>query len=154
MSALNDLLDGLAQMAQTAGIANYTPPYSVSDTGIYMSQMPMGDEASNPGTDRAVVFSAYALNDAVSLPMGQITVQVRTRGLEDPFDVNVLDDQCYQLYQGLTDRTFGSVHVIQMLRKSSLPMGQDSNRRWERSSNYVCDVDLPPTSNRPVGGTY
>lgn len=156
MSATNDLLDGLAQLIAAAGIASdaTTDVYTADETGIFLSLMPAGSEATPPGPDRCVVLTAYALSDQAGLPLGQITVQVRTRGTADPRDVNALSDDLYQLLQGLTDRTFGSVHLIQMLRKSSIPMGQDSNRRWEQSQNYVCDVDLPPTVNRPEGGSY
>lgn len=156
MSATNDLLDGLAQLLADAGVASYTPAgvYTVDQTGVFFSLMPAGAEGAPPGPDRCVVLSAYALSDQPGLPLGQITVQVRTRGLEDPRDVTALSDAVYDLFQGLTDRTFGSVHLIQMLRKSSLPMGQDTNRRWQQSQNYTCDVDLPATVNRPVGGSY
>lgn len=156
MSATNDLLDGLAQEIAAAGIAAYDTSgvYSVSDTGIFFSVMPPGSEGEPPGPDRCVVLTAYALNDDPSLPLGQINVQIRARGTADPRDVNTLSDDLYQLFQALTDRTYGSCHVIQMLRKSSIPMGQDTQRRWEQSQNFVCDVDLPATVNRPVGGSY
>lgn len=152
----NDLLDGLAQTIATAGIASYATSgvYATSQTGVYFSQMPPGAEGQPPGTDRAIVLTAYSVGDAVGLPMGQIGVQIRTRGTPDPRDVNALADPIYLLLQGLTNVTFGSCHVIQMLRKSSIPMGQDVNRRWELSQNFVCDVDLPASVNRPLGGSY
>jgi hypothetical protein len=57
----------------------------------------------------------------------------------------------FEALHNLTDRTFGSVHVVQMLRTSAIPLGMDDqSRRWMRSDNYSVDVDLPGTALRPA----
>jgi len=82
-------------------------------------------------------------------------VQVRTRGNpNDPLDVDDLGDSIFELLHGRTDLTFGPVHIIQMNRRQSVPMGMDASKRWERADQFYLDVDYPATANRPVGGTY
>lgn len=149
MSATNDLLDGVARMLQTAGVGNYTPPYATTDTGIYFSLMPAGSEAIPPGTDRCIVLTAYALTDSAANPWTQWRLQVRTRGSSDPFDVNTLSDQVYALLEAAGPVTFGTASVSQILRVSSIPMGQDTNRRWEQSQNFLVDGTVPSTIARP-----
>jgi hypothetical protein len=152
VSATNDLLDGVAAAIAAAGIATYSTSgvYTTSQTGIYFSLMPAGSEGTPPGTDRAVVLTAYSVGDNAGRPWTQMRLQIRTRGTADPRDVNTLSDQIYNLLQSLGPVTYGTVTVSQILRVSSLPMGQDSNRRWEQSQNFTCDVNLPATSNRPA----
>jgi hypothetical protein len=49
----------------------------------------------------------------------------------------------------LTHQQYGSVHVIQILRASTVPLGLDDLQRDERSDNYALDVNPPATSARP-----
>ena len=145
MSNTGDLLAGLAGdlVAAGVGITASSTPFASMDTGIVYSRMPQTP-------DRVVVLSAYKIGgDSPAYPSGQVNVQVRTRGNpNDPGDADTLDDAVYDVIQGLKDRLYGSVHVTQALVKSSLPLGMDGNNRYERSTNYVLDVDLPATTNR------
>jgi hypothetical protein len=152
VSVTNDLLDGVAQAIAAAGIAAYatTGLYTSAQTGIYFSSIPPGAEGNPPGTDRALALTAYTAGDDPARPWSQIRLQVRTRGTQDPRDVNTLSDQVYDLLQSLGPVTYASVSVSQILRVSSLPMGQDANQRWEQSQNFACDCDLPATVNRSL----
>ncbi len=140
----SDLLDGLASFIAAGGIGvTYRPTgtYLAGETGISFSKMP-----DTP--DRCVVLTAYPVTDEVNQNLSTVGVQIRTRGTTDPFDVGDLDTAIFQLVQGLTHRDFGTCHLVQLLRRSSIPMGQDSNDRWERSSNYYADINPPATANR------
>lgn len=145
MSNTGDLLSGLAGdlVAAGVGVTASSTPFASTDTAIVYSRMPQAP-------DRVVVLSAYKVGgDSPAYPSGQVNVQVRTRGNpNDPGDADTLDDAVYDVIQGLKDRLYGGVHVTQALVKSSLPLGQDGNNRYERSTNYVLDVDLPATTNR------
>jgi hypothetical protein len=137
-----DLLDGLATFIAAGGIGvTYSPPYTSGQTGTFFSKMP-------DAPDRCVVLTGYPVTDHPNQALSVIGVQIRTRGTTDPFDVGNLDTAIFQLVQGLTHRTFGTCHVIQMLRKSSVPMGLDSANRWERASNYYADINPPATPYR------
>lgn len=146
MSITVDLLDGLTAMTVAATIAVSRPdgtPYLPTETGISYKNLP-------PTPDRMLSLTPYgATGDYPNLPLGQQRIQVWGRGTSDPRDVDVLMDAVFDLWQGVTDRQFGDCHVIQILRISSIPMGQDAqSRRWERSDNYSIDYDSPATANR------
>lgn len=139
-----DVMLGIAQLGDTAGVWDYDPAgYDASETGAFFKKMP-----DTP--DRCVVITAYTIANLPNQPLDKMNVQIRFRGLPDnETDVDELGGAAFALLHGLTDRTFGGVHVTQMLQKSSLPMGLDQNNRWERSDNYTLDVDVPATANRP-----
>lgn len=146
-----DLLDGLARRVNTAGLATYRSDdseYLPTETAVLFAFMPQSP-------DRCIVLTDYTANDNPSVPLGQIRVQARFRGLPNqPVDTWALRDGFFQLMQAATDLTFGSVHVIQMLRSTSVPLGADSNQRFEYADNFTVDVDYPATTLRPVGGNY
>lgn len=147
-STARDLLTGLAQMIADSGIGVYrlTGGYQPNETAVVFKSMP-----SAP--DRAIVLTAVPMTDQVMIPMGMVLVQARFRGVAgDPLDVDDLGDAVFDLLHGLKDQTFGSVHIIQCLRNSSVPMGQDASRRWERIDHFYIDLDYAPTTNRPDGG--
>jgi len=147
-STARDLLTGLAQMIADSGIGVYrlTGSYAADETAVVFKSMP-----SSP--DRAIVLTAVPMTDQVFIPMGMVLVQTRCRGVPgDPLDVDDLGDAVFDLLHGLTDQQFGAVHIIQCLRNSSVPMGQDSNRRWERIDHFYIDLDYAPTTHRPDGG--
>jgi hypothetical protein len=76
------------------------------------------------------------------------------RGTQDPRDVDELGDAIFTLLHGLTNVTFGSVVAEQVLRQSSITLGQDQAKRWERADAFYIDVALPPSSNRPTAGSW
>lgn len=148
MAATRDLLTGLAQMIHDTGIGVYNPSgaYTAAQTGIIFKNVP-----TTP--DRVIVLTAVPLTDMTMIPVGKVLVQVRTRGVpNDPLDVDDLGDAVFDLMQGLTNLSLGSTHIIQCLRNSSVPMGQDASKRWERVDHMYLDLDYPPTVNRPSGG--
>lgn len=144
MSVTADLLAGVAAELDAAGVAVQSDTgWSAGQTAITYSLMP-----ADP--DRVVTLTIYGATDDPAQPLGRVNLQTRSRGVpEQPGDADALDDAVFAALQGITDRTYGSAHVIQILRRSSMPMGVDGNNRWERSSNYVMDVDYPPTAYRP-----
>jgi hypothetical protein len=148
-SPQNDLLDGIAQMIVTAGLAKYNTAgvYAAADTGIFFKVV-------NPSPDRIVTLTAYQVSDNTTMPETRFGVQVRVRGLQDPRDVDELGDSIFALLHGLTGVQFGSVFAEQVLRQSSITLGQDASKRWERADAYYVDAGLPPTSNRPTGGSW
>jgi hypothetical protein len=148
MSATRDLLTGIAQIIADSNIAVYNPTgiYQSTDTGIVFMTVP-----STP--DRAVMLWAVPLTDATVTPMGKTLVQVRVRGLPNqPLDTEDLGDAIFDLLQGIRSHPLGSVNIIQMLRNSSIPNGQDSAKRFERIDHFYVDLDYPATPNRPDNG--
>jgi hypothetical protein len=146
MSATNDILTGLAGLITGAGLATVRDgtDFLSSETALTFKNLP-----ATP--DRVVCLTPYGANgDQPEITLGQQPVQVRFRGTSDPRDVDELGDAVFNVLHGARDLTFGSVHVVQILRISSTPLGMDEqSRRFERSDNFQLDVDLPTSANRP-----
>lgn len=146
MSVTTDLLTGLATLISGAGIGvTYRPsaPYLASDTGVFFKTMPAAP-------DRVVVLNAISMSDMVTVAVGRLLVQVACRGLRNnALDVDSLADSIAAQLHGRIDLTLGTAHVIQILRDSTIPMGQDDSDRQERVDKYWVDVDYPPTAYRP-----
>lgn len=151
MSDTSDLLTGIATMIAGAGLGiTYSPAgtYLASQTGIFMKIMP-----ATP--DRVVTLTAVNQGDNITMPLGQVMVQVRGRGIAgNPVDVDDLLDSIFNILHGTTNLTFGGLTVIQMNRKVSVPMGMDDSKRWERVDQYYLDVSTPPTALRPASGSW
>jgi hypothetical protein len=151
MSVTSDLLTGLAVKLAAAGLGITWSPsgvYTAGQTGAWMKILPAAP-------DRAVVLNAVVQGDDISIPLSRVMVQVRGRGLPNkPLDVDDLMDSISDVLHGSTNLTFGTVHVTQMNRLISIPNGMDDMKRWERIDQYYLDVDVPPTANRPAGGSW
>ena len=151
MSDTSDLLEGIARMIATAGIGvsyNKDGWYVGSTTGVYMKTTP-----DKP--DRAVVLNSVNQGDDITMPLGEVMVQVKGRGAANrPLDVDDLLDDIFAILHGTTGLAFGGIIVIQMNRRVSVPMGRDDNNRWSRIDQYYLDVEATPTSNRPIGGSW
>lgn len=150
MSIQNDLLDGIAQLIAANNLATYRSDgsdYLDTETGIVF-------KAVNPKPDRIITMTAYGVTDNPTMPEARLGVQLRFRGTTDPRDVDDLGDSVYQILHGLTGIQFNGVFAEQVLRVSSITLGQDAAKRWERADAYYIDTGLPPTSNRPNGGSW
>lgn len=148
MSTTRDLLTGLAQIINDSNIATYKADgvYTATDTGVVFMTVP-----STP--DRVVMLWAVPLTDSVMVPMGKVLIQVRVRGLPNqPLDTEDLGDAVFDLLHGITRHPLGSVNIIQILRNSSIPNGQDNSKRFERIDHFYVDLDYPATANRPDMG--
>lgn len=142
MSTSRDLLVGLAGELVTGSVALMGPQTDPA-TGIYFKALP-----TSP--DRAVALTIYSSVDQPKVALSTFRVQFWFRGkVNDSVDVDDLGDAAFTVLQGLEDRVYGSVHLVQCLRVSSVPLGVDVNKRAERSDNYQCDVDMPLTALRP-----
>ncbi|MCX5266089.1 minor capsid protein [Streptomyces sp. NBC_00199] len=140
MSFLVDLVDGLATLLDTEGVATYRP------TGIYTAaETAVTDTVMPDSPDRAVVLTAYDNTDDPALTDCTVSVQVRTRAGPDPRQVADLDEAVFTTLHALSDAQFGTARVGLMKRDNSAPMGRDSNGRFERVSNYTIRAQRPPT---------
>ena len=145
MSVTMDILEGFA--AEISGVQDdilWTPDAAAG--GIVMLTMP-------DSPDRIVVLNLIPQSDDPVLPMGTATVQVAARGTRgNALDVYTILDPIFTRMHGLTDRTWGSVHVCDIARYSSIPMGQDAVVRNEAIDKYTMNLDYPGTTARPSSG--
>jgi hypothetical protein len=146
MSYTTDLLVGVAQQIAAAGLGVYNPTgvYASTDTAIVFKNVPISP-------DRCIVLNVYGTGapEDPQTAVSQLGLQVRCRGLANPvMDVNDLADSIFLLLQGQKHQQYGTVHANQIRRNSSVPIGQDSNKRQEHADNYYVDCDMPNGTNR------
>ncbi|WP_350347260.1 minor capsid protein [Agromyces sp. G08B096] len=151
MSNTTVLATGLAEVLASAGIGltwNPTGTYPAGQTGIFMKIMPQSP-------DRVVTINVVWAGDDITMPRAQPMIQIRGRGLpKKPLDVDDLLDPIVDVLHGRTNLPLGGLMVVQINRRVSAPLGADENGRWERVDQYYADVDVPPTINRPEGGSW
>ena len=146
MSTTSELLEGIAWQLHAAGVGVYRPDgvYTASDVGIVLKVVP-----ASP--DRVIVLNAYTPGNAdhPDQPLSTTAVQIRARGRANkPLDTDETLDAVNVLLQGQEQYRYGTVQAISVSRFSSVPMGQDGNKRFEHADNYTVDVELPPTPHR------
>lgn len=144
MSWAEDLEQGVAGLLAAAGVGTYDPDAVLADgaAGVIVVG-PLPDEVA-----AGIGVQSYRVGvDDPANPTSSVNVQLWARAASRSA-VNDLDAAGYDAVQGAADVWFGSVHVTQAYSKSSIPMGRDDRGRWERSSNYTFELDLPATAHR------
>ncbi|MGW2062805.1 minor capsid protein [Streptomyces sp. NPDC001937] len=128
---LVDLVDGLAQLLDEAGVGTYDVDgvFKADDTAITDTALPSA-------TDRAVVLAAYFTQEYTTLTDCTVLLQVRTRAGADPRDVARLDGQAHTVLHASGPFTFGTARVLLINRVSAAYLGPDQQGRHERTSNY------------------
>lgn len=147
---MRQVLTAVTNLATPAGFqfALTPPPGGYSLTPIFWQDMP-----ASP--DRAVCITALPVRDNVSMPLGLVLVQVRTRGRPGvPLDCDDDADAIFDVLHGVTGLDLGSLSLVQVRRQLSAPMGIDDLKRRERADHYELDVDFPPTNLRPGAGAW
>ena len=126
------ILNGLAQLLHSADIGTWRPddPYEADDIGIVVGDLP-------PSPDQVIGLRSYFV-EAEGNGDEITAVQIRVRGI--PNSVASCDD----IADAITDHlhyaepgSLGGIPVTLIWRYSGpVPLGQDGNRRSERTDNY------------------
>ena len=133
MSFTTDLLTGLSTYLAANGVAD----------PVFFKALP-----TTP--DRCIAVTAYASTDEAKVALSHVRVQFWFRGIyNNSLDVDELGDSVFNLLQGAENLTFGTAHVVQALRVSSIQLGADASKRSERTDNYELNLDVPVTPGRP-----
>lgn len=141
----SDLLTGLAQHLDDAGAATYRPAggYLSTETAIVFGDLP-----TSP--DRAVALSLYASRDLIEQNLSMIRVQVMMRGaVNSSLDLGPLAVAIFDALHAAVALDFGTAHVVQCQRISTVPLGMDGNKRYLRADSYELDVNTPARTDRP-----
>lgn len=140
----SQLLTGLAELLHTGGAGTWrtSGAYTAGETAIVIRGIPQ-----HP--DRLITLAAYPLGDDLpGMADHTVGVQVRCRGLaDDPRSVDDIADAVYELLDSLGRTALSAVQVVDVTRRNHTSLGQDTNRRWESSSNYYVEA-MRPTANR------
>lgn len=126
MSWTDDLLAGVAQRLDTAGLGAWDPDGTTGS--IY--------EGSLPPDVAGVGLTPYNLTNRRTSLTGEVTqpIQFFLRGTRAW--VSQTADGIYSALNGLRDVEVGGVHVVLISLYSDVPMGVDQTGRHERAVNY------------------
>lgn len=129
----------MAQHLADAGAGTYRP------SGVYASTETAITDTALPTVDRAIVITVYDSADSDRVPDVTLSVQVRTRGTQDPRVCAALDDAVYAALHATGPHYWGAATVLLIRRDSAAVLGPDGQGRHERTSNYVLRAlrDLP-----------
>jgi hypothetical protein len=138
MSFMGDFLEGVAQYLDEAAVGSWRPDgaYTAGEVPIVRTGLPAAP-------DRAIAVAAYDVTDDRVLNDSTLAVQLMFRGTRDIRTVEDLSDGAFDALHGLTFTVLNGIHVVQAYRASQALIGQDSNSRWQSSSNYYFDVARP-----------
>lgn len=140
MGFTRDLLEGLAQLLDSATVAVWKPTgaYTEDQVGIVI-----GVPTQSPRS--LVALAAYGNVDDASLSDSTVQVQMRLRSAgADPGPADDLADEIFDALQGLR-ATLNGIAVVYAKRVSTYPLGLDGNGRQERTDNYDLTVHRPST---------
>ncbi|EPH40336.1 minor capsid protein [Streptomyces aurantiacus] len=138
MTFLPDVVEGLARLLDEHGVGTYRPDgvYAASETAITDTVMP-------EAPDRAIVLTAYPIDESAALTDTVLAVQVRTRAGPDPREVAALDDAVFAALHASGRLTLGTARITLIYRFSAGSLGADANGRQERTSNYRVRANRP-----------
>lgn len=141
------LLVGVAQLLQAEGVGfyNISAGPTAGQTGIAIG-------GYQPETwNRLIALDTYQVSDDLGPTTDDVIgIQVITRWEgPDPNAVKDLDGLVFDRLHGRTMFTLPTgILVSDCYRRSGAPLGQDSSKRWSRSSNFYVTVSRP-TTHRP-----
>lgn len=144
MGQTRDLLDGIGQLLAAAGIVDL-----IADGEIYTAGQTCYARYNLPDQpDRVVCATPYPVADSVMQARSSVRVQIRTRAGTDPDEESDLRDDVFEALQGRTNLDFGSIHIIQIKRMVTVPMGKDTADRWSFAQTYQFDINTAPSPYR------
>lgn len=131
MSAIAEVVDGLARLLAEHQVAAYRPDgvYAAGETAITDTMLP-------EAPDRVICLTVYAVEESPALTDTVFAVQVRTRAGPDPREAAALDEQVFTVLHGLRHLALATVRITLAHRVSAASLGTDPVGRFERTSNY------------------
>jgi hypothetical protein len=130
------LAEGVAALAAAAGV----------DSGVEWTHKLMPD-----APDRQLTIWVYRTGRDPVTRLDRYAAQIRGRGVrDDVLDVDELMGPVADWFAEIEHVDVGSVHIDQVVFRSSAPMGSDSSNRTERADTFDLDITPPPTARRPV----
>lgn len=145
MSYVKDLLTGVAQLLNDAGVGVYkaTGAYASTDRAIVF-----GDYPQQPNQCLVLNYTPAVLDVVSSEELG--TLECHVRGAPgDSWDTVDTAAALRDALGGITQRAFGTANVIQLLHSNSVPLSQDDLKRATQAETFQVNLETPSTAYRP-----
>lgn len=143
MGWTTDLITGAAVYLDAQGVGDWRPTgaYQAGETAITQRIIPISP-------DRLITLAPYPIGTALPGMADHLTaIQIRVRGIpDDSTDCDDLADDVFDVLDSLGRTTLGGIPIVDMWRQSYTSLGQDTNRRFERSENYYVHAMRPGTN--------
>jgi hypothetical protein len=101
--------------------------------------------ALNPSPDLGAALNLSLSGDDARQSLRRYTLQVRTRAGADQREVGQIAERIAVELHGRRAIPAGASVIAHIWRISSVSLGRDDSRRWQRSDNYLIDVSTPGT---------
>lgn len=101
--------------------------------------------ALNPAPDLGAALSLSIVSDDQRQPLRAYMLQVRTRGSIDARSVNDVAETIADTLHGMRAVPAGQSIIAMVHRTSSVGLGRDDQRRWQRSDNFLIEVSILAT---------
>ena len=145
MSHTGDLVRGVLQLLDTAGVGRYRPktdpgpPWGDDEVALAANDLPAAP-------DRAVAVHAYDVSADSKLSESIKGLQVSMRGTRAWDDVEAIGDAVFDALQGLANHQLATGVYLELVTfQSGVPGGLDGNDRWEQVHNYYARTFRPST---------
>ncbi len=139
MGFTTDLLTGVAQRLNAAGVGVWRPTGTYADTEVAIV---LGVPGQSPPA--VIALATYRNADHPALSDSTLGMQVRVRGKDaDPRNADDLADGVFDVLQGLHGADLNGVRLVYAKRVSTLPLGISEHGRHERTDNYDLTVHRP-----------
>ncbi len=137
MGWTTDILTGLAERIDTAGIGTYEVSAAYSPTAT----TPVITLQGLPDLPDKAIALAYISSGGT----GGVTaaIEITIRGDTDPTSPDEISDALWTLFDNAVGFNLGSAHVALMYRQTSAPLDRDDAGRWLRGETYFLIADRP-----------
>jgi hypothetical protein len=107
---------------------------------LFTPDVAVRSKALDDQPDYGVAISLSLYTDNAATGLRRYGVQFRTRGGQDARDVDDMAEAIHQALHGSSRIPAGNSVIAHCWRVSTVSLGRDDSRRWQRSDNYLIDV--------------
>lgn len=112
---------------------------------LFAPEVAVKSKALDDSPDYGVAISLSLYTDNAATGLRRYGVQFRTRGGQDARECDDMAEAIHQALHGRSRIPAGGSMIAHCWRVSSVSLGRDDSRRWQRSDNYLADVSTDGT---------
>lgn len=130
-----DLLNGIGQLLETAGVGKWSPAggYAADDVMLTVDQLPTGHA-------QAVAMGFYPVEDSAGTD-SIVGIQFWIRGKpKDRLSSKSIADSLFDALHGIESTSIAGIPIMRVWRQSGANLGPDGNDRQELSENYYLQL--------------
>ncbi len=128
-----NLVTGLGELLDAAGVGSWGGPWAAADTALVVDALP-----ASP--DKAVALTLYDVQDDATTD-SIVGLQCRVRGSAGSrTDAKDILDVLFDTLHDLKNTTLGGAPIVRIWKQSGTNLGPDSANRPEHTANYYIQL--------------